>query len=122
MRSTKCADGGGAMLRADAFETAHHLLQRDTPFDFMPFSVALDHRSGQALLGVDGLVGESVLVGQPALVDFLVLERKDTDYRVLLDLHHQIGAQPAMRADRLAAGQLPSARRKSKRFGGKGSD
>ena len=76
MRSTQRADGGGAMLRADAFETARHLFQRDAPFDFMPFSVALDHRSGQALLRVDSLVGESVLVGQPALVDFFVLERK----------------------------------------------
>ena len=58
---------------------------------------------------VDRFVREAVLVGQPALVDALVLERHDAQHATLRDLHDQVGAEPVVRADRLATRHLPGA-------------
>ena len=76
----------------------------------------------QAVGRVEALVGEAVLVGQPALVDRLVLERQHAHHPVLLHLHHQVGAEAVVRRDRLAPRQLPGARLVAERLGGQRAD
>ena len=78
------------------------------------FTIGRCRRSG----GVEALVGEAVLVGQPALVDRLVLERQHAHHAVLLHLHHQVRAERVVRRDRAAPRQLPGARLVAERLGG----
>ena len=49
-------------------------------------------RLGQAVGRIQAFIGEAVLVGQPAFVDHLVVERQHAHHPVLLDLDHQVGA------------------------------
>ena len=80
------------------------------PVHFAPPSVLAQHRRRQPIGRVQSLVGEAVLVRQPALVDRFVLEREHPHHPVLLDLDHQVRAEPAMGAHRALARELPGAR------------
>ena len=60
---------------ANALELPRHMVERRLPVGLDPLAVALEHRLGQPVLRVETLVGEAVLVRQPALVDGLVLQR-----------------------------------------------
>ena len=70
----------------------------------------------QALVGIEALVGEAVLVREPALVDRLVLQRQHAHHAIALHLHDQVAAERIVRRHRLAARQLPRARRVAERL------
>ncbi|EWS53923.1 hypothetical protein X551_03268 [Methylibium sp. T29] len=122
VRGGKRTDGRGTVLGLDRLQPVGDVLQRGIPVDGAPLPVVLDHRRGEALVGVQGFVGEAVAVGDPAFVDRLVLERHDTHHLVVLDLHDQVRARRIVRADRLAARQLPGAGAVAERLAGERTD
>ena len=76
----------------------------------------------QALGGVEPLVGEAVLVREPALVDRLVLQRQHAHHAVPLDLHDEVAAERVVRGHRLAPRELPGARGVAERLRGERAD
>ena len=110
------ADRRATVLRDDVLEAVGDALQRLVPVDAAPFAVLADHRRRQALLARERLVGEAVLVGDPALVDRLVLERQHAEHAVVLDLDDQVAAVRVVRRHRFAAHELPRPRRVAERL------
>jgi hypothetical protein len=88
-------------LALDLLQAVGHVLQCGLPIHLAPFAILLEHGLGQALVAVQGFVGEAVAVGDPALVDVFVLERHDAHHLVVLDLDDQVGTGGVVRADRL---------------------
>ena len=115
-------DACGTVPIAYAPQLAGDEIERDLPLDLLPGAAPLQHGPGKTLLGIEALVGEAVLVRKPALVDGLVLAGQYAHHAVLLDLHGQVGAQPAMRAHRGPAGEFPRARRVAEGLGGERPD
>mmetsp|Transcript_8062 Transcript_8062/g.15621 ORF Transcript_8062/g.15621 Transcript_8062/m.15621 type:complete len:463 (-) Transcript_8062:293-1681(-) len=103
------ADGLGAVISLDGLQAIGDVFQRGGPVDLLPGTALLDHRRGQARVAVQRFIAEAVAVGDPAFVDLFVLERNDAHDLVVLDLHDQVGTGGVMRADALAARQLPGA-------------
>jgi len=93
-------------------------LERRLPVDLLPFAALLDHRGGEAILAGEGFIREAVLVGQPALVDFFVLERQHALDDVVLGLDDEVRAERIVRTHRLAPRQLPGARSEAEGLGG----
>ena len=110
------------MLRLDLIQAVGHVLQRRPPIDLFPGTPLLEHGLGQALLAIQRLIGETVAISDPALVDGLVLERHDAHHPIALDLHDQVGAGRIVRADALAARQLPGAGAVAERLAGQCAD
>ena len=73
-------------------------------------------------VAVQRLVREAVAVGEPAFVDVFVLERHHAHHLVALDLDDQVGAGRVVRADALAARQLPGAGAVAERLAGERAD
>ena len=71
---------------------------------------------------MQAFVGKAIFVRQPAFVDRIVFERQHTHYFGTLDLDDQIGAEAVMRADRLAARELPGASAVTEGFGRQGTN
>jgi len=75
MRRTQRADLARTVLVNHRLEPIGGELQSLLPIDPLPFPTLLDHGRNETLVTVQTLVRESILVRQPALVDFFVLER-----------------------------------------------
>ena len=99
---TQGADGAGAELALNPLHAISHIAQRGVPVHRLPDATLLDHRLRQTLRSVQGLVGETVAVRDPALIDGLNLQRQHAHYLVGLDLHDQVGAGAVVRAHALA--------------------
>ena len=119
-------DDGGQTIAARLFERGaqapHGELQGCLPIDGLPFAVMPDHRRGQPVRTVEALVGEPVLVGQPAFVDRFVLERQHAHHLVLGDLDNEIAAERIVRRYGFAPFELPGARLVTERFRGECAD
>src|SRR5450830_83005 len=122
MRAKQGTDALGAMFRLDLLQTIGDILQRGLPIDRIPNPTLLKHGCGQTLVAVQGLVGKTVAICNPAFVDSLILKRYDTHDLVVFHLHNQIGTGGIVRTDRLATGQFPGAGTVAKRFAGQGSN
>ena len=51
--------------------------------------IVLDHRDGQAVWGIQTLIGKPVTIADPALIDGFLLERYDSHHPIVLDLNVQ---------------------------------
>ena len=102
------ADAGDAELALDALDAVDDVVERGGPVDRLPLAALLDHRGGQAGVGVQGFVREAVAVGDPALVDVLVLVRDDAQHLVVLDLDDEVGADRIVRARRCGDARAPT--------------
>ena len=109
VRTDQRTNAGGTMVCLDLLQAIGNVFKRCLPVDLAPLATLLEHRFGQAFGAVEGFVGETVAVGDPALVDVFVFQRHNPHDLVVLDLHHQVRAGRIVRADRLAPRQLPSA-------------
>ena len=95
------------MFATDLIEPIGYVLECGLPVHLQPLTVLLEHGLGQAFFAIEGLVREAVTIGNPALVDGLVLERHDPHHLVVLHLDHQVGPGGIVWADALAARKLP---------------
>ena len=69
-----------------------------------------DQRRGDALVDVDGLVGEAALVAQPAVVDLVVLAGEHAQDALVADGQRDVALRRAERADRAGVLDVPRAR------------
>jgi len=110
------------IVLGDATQPSGDELERRLPVDPLPLRALLDHRRSQPLVAVERLIGEAVLVGEPALVErFVVVGQHALDH-VVLGLHDQVRAQRIVRAHRAPARQLPGAGGEAEGLGGEGAD
>jgi hypothetical protein len=86
------------MVALDLLQAVGHVFQRGLPVDFLPLAALLEHGLGQAFVAVQRFVGEAVAVGNPAFVDFFVLEGHNAHDLVVLDLNDQVGTGGVVRA------------------------
>ena len=91
----------------DLLHAIGHIFQGCSPVHGMPMAVLFDHRLGQTVGAVQGLVAEAVAIGNPAFIDVFVFQRHDTHDLVVLDLNNQVGTRGVMRTDGFAATQFP---------------
>src|SRR4030088_2394233 len=75
-------------------------------------------RLGDALVDVDGLVGEAALVAQPAVVDALVVAREHAEDPLVAHRELDVALRRAERADRTGALDVPGAGAKAVRARG----
>ena len=102
VRRTQRADAARTVINRDLRQAARHVVERGRPVDRRPHAAVLDHRCGEPFACVQRLVREAVAVGDPAFVDFFVLERQDAHDLVVLDLDDQVRTRAVVRADALA--------------------
>ena len=57
------------VFASNVLQAMRDVIKRDVPIDFLPLSALLDHRFGKPLIGSQRLVGETLLVGNPTLVN-----------------------------------------------------
>ena len=122
VRRAQGTDAVCAVVRLDLAQAARHVVERGGPGDRLPFTALLDHRGGQALVAVDGFVREAITIRDPAFIHVFVLKRENAHHLVVLDLDDQVGTGAVVRADRLAARQLPGACAVAKRLAGECTD
>src|SRR5690606_28749840 len=92
------------------------------PGGFAPLAVITAHHgASQTIFGVQAFVGETVTVADPALVDFVVLERNNTQHLVHLGLQHQVGTHAVVRANAATTGQFPGTGIEAEGFGQQGT-
>ena len=83
----------GPCLLCDVGQRVRDVVECRLPGRLAPLVVLLDHRHQQAVGGLEPLVREAVTVGDPALVDGLVLEGQHALDAILLDLHDDVRTQ-----------------------------
>jgi hypothetical protein len=110
------------MIAGDVLQPVSDVVEGDVPVYLAPLAALLDHGLGQTVVGIEGLVGEALLVGNPALVDRLVLPGQNAQHGIVLDLDDQVCANGIVGAHRLAALQFPGAGGIAERLGGQGAD
>ena len=103
-------------------QAPHGELERHFPVHRFPARAALHHRLLQPAGRIEGLIGKAVLVGKPALVDRVVIERQHAHHARLLHLHDEVRAEAIVRRNRPAPREFPGPRRVAKRPGGQGAD
>ena len=107
----RAAAGERGDVRAPARRSADRgLAQRALPADRAQLAAVADHRRGDALVGVDRLVGEAALVAQPAVVDLVVLAREHAQHALVADGQRDVALRRAERAERAGALDLPRPR------------
>ena len=102
-------DAVGTMVGFDLLQPIGHVFQGGLPIDRFPFAALLEHGLGQAVFAVQGFIGVTVAVGDPAFVDGVVFQRHHAHDAVVLDLNDQVGAGGVVRAHALAAREFPGA-------------
>ena len=102
MRRHERAERARSVLLGNVRQTVRREFQRRRPVDGLPFAALLDHRRGQPLAAVQRLIRETVLVGDPAFVHRLVLERQHAHDAIVLDLHDKVAAMAVVRGYALA--------------------
>ena len=107
MRACKQAQALCAVVSFDLPEAIRNVLKSGLPVNSLPDTTLLEHRRRQAVVTVERFIRETVTVGNPAFVDFFVFKRQHTQHAIIFDLNNQVCASRIMRADRLAARQLP---------------
>jgi hypothetical protein len=100
--------GGAAVARAA--EGLGGLLERAVPLDGAQLAAVADHRRRDAVVDVEGLVGEAPAVADPAVVDLLVVAHVDAHDAVVADGQGDVALAGAHRADRAGALDVPRAR------------
>ncbi len=122
VRADQRAEAFRTVVALDLAQAVGHVFERGLPVHRLPRAALLDHGGGQAVGAVERFIGEAVAVGQPAFVDVVVLEGENAHHLVVLDLDDQVGAGGVVRADRLAARQLPGPRAVAERLAGERAD
>ena len=122
MRAEQATDRRPAMSLGHVAQRVRGVIEGDVPIDLLPFAALLHHGFGQSVGGTQALVGETLLVREPALVDVVVLQRQHAHHLVVLGLHDQVAAQRIVGAHRLAARELPGAGREAEGLGGQRAD
>ena len=92
VRAGQGANAVSAIFRLDLFQTIGDILKRSLPIDRFPFATLLEHRTEQAVIGIQGFVRKAVAISNPAFVDCFVFKRKHAHDLVVLDLNNQVGA------------------------------
>ena len=87
------ANAACTVVFADLIQAIGHIFQSGLPINFFPLTTLLDHGGTQTVGTVQSFVGETIAVGNPALVDFFVFQRNHTEHFVVFDLHHQVGTR-----------------------------
>ena len=72
-------------------------------------SFVANHWGGKPVIAVKRLVAKAVAVGNPALVNRLVLKRYNPKNPARLGLHNQVGAKTIVGANAAPAAKLPCA-------------
>ena len=122
VRADQGPNAAATVIGLDLVQAVGHIVQCSLPIDGFPLSALFEHGCRQTVGAVQGFVREAVAVGNPAFVDGLIFERHHTHDLVVLDLHHQVGTGGIVRADGLAARQLPGAGTVAERLAGQGSN
>ena len=122
MRRCQRGNRFAAMRSGNVLETIGDVIQRDLPFDFEQFAANPHGGFLQAPVGIQAFVGEAILVGNPALVDFLVLTRHNTHHLVSPDLHGEIAAQAVVRTDAFVPRHFPASGRVTEGLGSQRTD
>ena len=89
----QCTDAAGTVVFANLVQAVGHILQGSLPVDFFPLTALFDHGGAQTVGTVQGLVGEAIAVGNPALVDVFVFQRHHAEHFVVFNLDHQVGTR-----------------------------
>src|SRR5688572_22450706 len=84
--------------------------ERVLPRRLDPFAVVLDARLEQPVVAIDAVATEAIAIGEPALVDRLVLARYDAAHPAAQHVRIQVAAGAIVRAHERFCGHLPSAR------------
>ena len=122
VRRTERADALGAVVDRNLGQPAAHILERRRPVDRLPSPALLEHRRREPIDTVERLVRKTIAVGDPALVDVLVLERHHTQHRVIFHLHDEVRAGAVVGTYALASRELPGARAVAERLAGERTD
>ena len=105
-----------AMILGNAAQTVSHIIQRNVPLHFLPLTTLLQHRLEQALITIQCFVRETVFIGDPALIDALVIQRQYALDHITLDLNCQVSAGRIVWRHRFAALQFPRTSRVTERL------
>ncbi len=95
-------------------------LQGLGPADGLPGAVLLDEGRQETVLGVEALVAEAVAVGDPGLVDGLVLAGMHPQHLIAAQVQMNIGAQTIVGGQAVGLGQLPGTGLETEGLGGEG--
>ena len=107
VRTYQSTNRCGTMIGFDTLQTMRDILKRGFPIDRLPLPALLQHRRRKTLITIQSLVGESVTVGNPALVNCIVLQCHHSHDAITLNLNDQIRAVRIVGANRLTTRQLP---------------
>ncbi len=92
------------------------------PGHLLPLPVDLAQRPRGAVGGVQALVRIAVAVGQPALVDGIVVARHGAQHFAAAHVQEQVGAHRVVIAERFARGQFPRTRTELEHLVGQRAD
>src|SRR5690606_2144493 len=84
-------------------------LERLLPGDLGSLLVDLHHRASEAVLGIEAVTAEPVAVGDPRLVDRIVVPRHDPLHSSAQHVRVEIRADAVMSADERPRAHLPAA-------------
>src|SRR5690606_37746177 len=86
------------------------------PRDLGPLLVDLHHRASKPILAIQAVAAEPVAVGDPRLVDRIVVPRHDPLYAPPQHVRIEIRADAVVRADERLRGHLPAAGAEAERL------
>ena len=79
-----------AVVFADGGQRVRAVLQRRLPINLAPNAALLDHRRFQPIVAVQSLIGKSILVRDPALVQGFNFQRHYPHDFIVLDLDNDV--------------------------------
>ncbi len=118
VRAHRHSDLIATVILGNATQTVRHIIQRHIPFDFLPLATLLHHGLEQAFSTIQRFVRETVLIGNPALVNLFVIKRQYALDDITLDLNRQVGTGRVVWRHRFATLQFPGTCRVAERLGG----
>ena len=112
----------GARLADDLLQAAGSGLERGLPVHFAPRAVLANHRLLRAILRVEPLAAVAVAVGDPGLVDGLVLARHDAHQAAAQHVAVEIRARAVVRGHERVLRHFPGTRAITVRLVVEGTD
>src|SRR5690606_9838559 len=109
-RRSQCADLLAAVLLGDAPEALRHPMQGAFPVGLGPDAVLANHRLEQAIFAVYALIAETIAIGEPDLVNRLILPRHDAHDASAQHMRVHVRAEAVMRRNQRMLSHLPGAR------------
>ena len=122
VRTGEHTNAVGAVVSLDLFQAICHVFQRGLPVNGFPLAALLEHGAEQTLVAVQRFIRKAVAVGDPAFIDVFIFQRYNAHHLVGLDLNDQVCTGRIVRADGLAARQLPGTGAVTKRLAGQRAD